>query len=237
MSNKIENFKKVAKLKEHHKTQELIIDLKEKIDQFARVNETLREHILELARILDEEKLCKRDEVCRSIKDILDEKIKERKITAKWIEECLPVEYKRKYERKSELDSLLSDDGTKEIVLTTDGKTEFQNNTEYNNNSGKIRYDNSKVDLLNISKEDLKSNKIQDADDVLNSNNILQQNDNPVIEFNIPKNRHEELAIAMKLCQNHIIVRLNGQNKIISIESDVGMNDDNDTKHDGDIHE
>jgi seryl-tRNA synthetase len=39
------------------------------------------------------------------IKEILSDKIKERKITERWIEKCLPAEYKGKYD-KSELSSL-----------------------------------------------------------------------------------------------------------------------------------
>jgi len=61
--------------------------------------------ILELARRLDEEGICVRGHICREIKKILKDRISQGKVTEKWIEECLPVEYKRRY-NKSELSSL-----------------------------------------------------------------------------------------------------------------------------------
>ena len=236
MSNRKESLKKVANLKERHKTKELIIDLKIIIDQFAESWKTLREHILELARILDEEKLCKRDKICRAIKDILDDKIKQGKITEKWIEECLPPEYKRKYEKKSEVSALLPGE-EKKMVVTTDGKTEFQNNADYINNSEKIHDDNKNIDVLGIPKESSESSQFQDTNNIPKQNNNLQVDNNSAVEFSIPKNRYEEIYAAIKICQNHIIIKLNRHNEIISIKSDVGINDDNDTKHDGDILE
>src|ERR1043166_4385303 len=62
--------------------------------------------ILELARHLDETRQCEGTQICRKIKQMLTDKINEGKITGKWIEECLPQEYKRKYAKKSELSSL-----------------------------------------------------------------------------------------------------------------------------------
>lgn len=73
-----------------------------------RINSCFREAkvlILELAKGLDEKGVCEQEHVCREIKKILKDKIGQGKITEKWIEECLPKEYKRRY-NKSELSSL-----------------------------------------------------------------------------------------------------------------------------------
>src|ERR1051325_2147483 len=59
--------------------------------------------ILELARHLDETRQCEGTQICRKIKQMLKDKINEGRITGKWIEECLPQEYKRKYAKKSNL--------------------------------------------------------------------------------------------------------------------------------------
>ncbi|HEY7078840.1 MAG TPA: hypothetical protein VH500_04000 [Nitrososphaeraceae archaeon] len=78
--------------------------------------------ILELAKKLYETGQFQQDKICRKIKDLLRDKIKESKITAKWIEECLPDEYKRKY-TKSELSSLSRNkERLKEIVVHNNGK-------------------------------------------------------------------------------------------------------------------
>lgn len=54
---------------------------------------------------MDETKQCKKDEISRKIKYELKDKIDEGKISGRWIEKCLPDEYKRRYE-KSELTPL-----------------------------------------------------------------------------------------------------------------------------------
>ena len=89
-TNQIENI--IAKLR-------VVIDERDK--NFADAKSL----ILELARHLDETKQCEQTQICRKIKEMLKDKINEGKITGKWIEECLPQEYKRKY-AKSELSSL-----------------------------------------------------------------------------------------------------------------------------------
>ena len=83
----------------------IIIDLRLVIDQLDTDFTNAKNLILELARRLDETKRCEQSQICRKIKDILQEKIKERKITEKWIAQCLPQEYKRTY-TKRELCSL-----------------------------------------------------------------------------------------------------------------------------------
>jgi len=73
-----------------------------------------------LARRLDESKQCEQGQISKRIKEILKDKIHEGKISGKWIEECLPKEYKRKY-IKSELSSLSNSPET--ILVRSDGKT------------------------------------------------------------------------------------------------------------------
>jgi hypothetical protein len=83
----------------------LLTDLKNTIDQLHSNFGTVRDQILELARVLDESKRCERGHISRKIKDLLKEEIKAGKISSKWIHDCLPLEYKRPY-NKRELSSL-----------------------------------------------------------------------------------------------------------------------------------
>ena len=63
--------------------------------------------IHELARQLDERRLCERGRISIKIKEILDDKIHAGKVTERWIRKCLPPEYKREYAKdKRELSSL-----------------------------------------------------------------------------------------------------------------------------------
>jgi hypothetical protein len=75
------------------------------IDQLGMHFDKAKNLISELARELDEAKQYKQSQICRKIKDLLEDKIKEGKISENWIEECLPQDYKRKY-TKSEVSSL-----------------------------------------------------------------------------------------------------------------------------------
>ena len=80
----------------------IIADLRSVIDHFSTNLTSARDLILRLAWRLDETKQCEQGQICKRIKEILNDKIQRGKISEKWIEECLPKEYKRNYV-KSEL--------------------------------------------------------------------------------------------------------------------------------------
>lgn len=89
------------------KTKKIIVDLKTAIDEIEYSFTNFKDKINELARRLNADNICKTDKISRVIKRLLIDKIKEGKISAKWIEECLPREYKRNYTIKSEVSSLI----------------------------------------------------------------------------------------------------------------------------------
>src|SRR5215831_13007591 len=74
-----------------------IAKLKIVIDHIDSPRNFARDLIHELARQLDERRLCERNQISRRIKKILEDKIQDGKITKEWISECLPEDYKRKY--------------------------------------------------------------------------------------------------------------------------------------------
>jgi hypothetical protein len=78
----------------------IIVDLRIVIDQLNADVANAKSLILELARRLDETKRCEQSQICKKIKEILQDKIKGGKITKKWIAECLPQQYKRKYSKR-----------------------------------------------------------------------------------------------------------------------------------------
>jgi hypothetical protein len=101
----------------HHLTEEEIVyKLIAIIDALHLHTNQFRELIIDLARYIDENEICERNQICRKIKEKLQDKIKEGKITERWIEECLPQEYKRKY-IKSEVSSV-SNENKQEQVLS-----------------------------------------------------------------------------------------------------------------------
>src|SRR5947209_6790663 len=99
----------------------IVTKLKATIDRLDSEFKNAKDEILELARTLDELKQCERSHICRKIKEFLDEKIKQGKITPKWIQDCLPSEYKREYSKR-EVTSLLEAANSAEDSIE-DGKT------------------------------------------------------------------------------------------------------------------
>ena len=124
-TNQIENI--IAKLR-------VVIDERDK--NFADEKSL----ILELARHLDETRQYEETQICRKIKEMLNDKIKEGKITGKWIEECLPQEYKRKYV-KSELCSL-SRNAKKvgKILVDNEGKSLAESSSYESSNINNIAH-------------------------------------------------------------------------------------------------
>jgi hypothetical protein len=111
------------------KTKGLIVYLKIVIDQIEFSYTNFKDIIKELAKRLYEGNICERDKISQVIKHLLIDKIREGKISAKWIEECLPKEYKRKYIIKSELNSLSSKrPKPKTITITNDSCEVLDNN-------------------------------------------------------------------------------------------------------------
>ena len=102
----------------------VVADLRAVIDALDRNFTSAKSLILELARLLDETKECKQSQICTKIKEMLADKIKEGKITKKWIERCLPQEYRRRYV-KSEQSSLSGKAKKLEkiIIVDNEGKT------------------------------------------------------------------------------------------------------------------
>jgi hypothetical protein len=100
----------------------VVVNLRAVIDELNRNFASAKSLILKLARLLDETKECKQSEICTKIKEMLADKIKEGKITKKWIERCLPQEYRRRYVKSEQ--SSLSGKAKKieKIIIIVDNK-------------------------------------------------------------------------------------------------------------------
>jgi hypothetical protein len=138
-------------LSEDQTIEGIIIDLMLVVDQLGKNFMKAKDLIHELARRLDESKQCERDQVSRKIKEILKDKIREGKITAKWIEDCLPLEYKRKYTTKSE-DTSLSKENMKEIKVDASGNSEIVSaeTSDADPNNIVVNYEGRPPDVENL---------------------------------------------------------------------------------------
>jgi hypothetical protein len=148
---------------------------------------------------------------------MLNDKINEGKITGKWIEECLPQEYKRKY-AKSELSSL-SRNAKKvgKILVDNEGKS-LAESSSYESSSidniahiahtqtqGKDRNQTLQKDTpnnLGISEDDDGCGCIggQELQEAFLKALMMTQDEHlsgAEIKFSIPKERYEEVKTAM----------------------------------------
>jgi hypothetical protein len=161
--------------------ENIVIKLKATIDELAKNFANAKGLILELARVLDETKQCElRSQICRKIKEMLKDKIAEGKITGKWIEECLPQEYKRRYNSnniKSELSSL-SDSEEEGDDNGIDAKTAEKILIDTSGRSSTIKEDSSSVaDSYGDSSNNnnyIKDNKSKFTPAKSNQNNDIQ---------------------------------------------------------------
>jgi hypothetical protein len=204
--------------------------------------------ILELARHLDETRQCEETQICRKIKEMLNDKINEGKITGKWIEECLPQEYKRKY-AKSELSSLSRN--TKkvgEILVDNEGKSLAESSSYESSNidniahiahiahtqtQGRDRNQTLQKDTpnnLGISEnddDDVCCIGGQDLQEALLKALMMTEAEHlsgAEIKFSIPKDRYEEVKTAMSNRSNccYLIFDRNSGSFIRSESSEIG---------------
>jgi hypothetical protein len=116
----------------------VVVNLRAIIDELDRNFASAKSLILKLARLLDETKECKQSQICTKIKEMLADKIKEGKIIKKWIERCLPQEYRRRYV-KSELCSLSGKSNKLEKIIIVDNKRKTiageEETSPYNNST------------------------------------------------------------------------------------------------------
>jgi hypothetical protein len=198
----------------------IVTKLRLVIDELGRNFTNARNLILELARLLDETQRCEQSQISRKIKQMLKDKINEGKITGKWIEECLPQEYKRKY-TKSELSSL-SRNAKKvgKILVDNEGKS-LAESSSYESSSidniahiahiahtqtqGKDRNQTLRKDTpnnLGISENDDGCGciSVQEWEGAFLKALMMTQDEHlsgAEIKFTIPKERYEEVKTAM----------------------------------------
>ena len=193
----------------------IVVDLKLVIDQIDKNFKKAKDLVTEIARRLDEGRFCERGHISRRIKEMLQDKIKEGKITSKWIEDCLPHEYKRKYTSKSEVSSLSENDNDAKAekilidtsgrsssvnaLLSQDGSRSSSNTPEDNESKFTPNKPNQNIILTTLDNQSHETDcprckELEDA--LLRASSVvsadkLQNEDN--ITYRIPKEKHDLL--------------------------------------------
>lgn len=210
---------------ENKSLNEIIAELKTAIDQIVTNQTNARKLILELARRLDEGHKCERKQICRRIKDILKDKIKQGHITGKWIEDCLPAEYKRKY-IKSEVTSLSKKaKKLQEMVVDNSGKVHAElvspNGSDTENapllqkqHSQNLRYgdEGGYPRCFELEEALRKASKMSTAEQLAKSE----------IKVTISKDKYEKIKFAMQNSDSFFYIVLNSANQsFVRAEPDI----------------
>lgn len=206
--------------------EQIITDIKLAIDQIDSSFKNARDLILELARTLDESGECERRSISRKIKELLADKIQEGKITAKWIHDCLPSEYKREYKRevtslsdidikRKGLDTDSQSDGSV-IVQQIDGIAVHNNNNESFSDIGEGHDAPNKEQIKsNIESESRESNQTEKMHDT-EDNKIVTRREHDSDESQILEeelSRKTELIAQLQLQIEYLSDQLEERNK------------------------
>jgi hypothetical protein len=192
----------------------IIADLRSVIDHISMNFTKARDLIHILARRLDESKHCERDQICKRIKELLKDKIQEGKITEKWIEECLPKEYKRKYV-KSELSSLSNRPET--ILISSQGKTITEPKAEHSNDNLRNLSTCRNCELLETENLQL-IQALESKTQPITAEKLLANGERI---FKILKDKHgSEIIDALQKCKNTCNLFFNSDGTLARIEPD-----------------
>jgi hypothetical protein len=214
--------------KKEPKIKGLITDLKNRIDNIVEQKEILKEHVLKLARNLKESNLCDEDKISITIKAILKDEIKDKKISSRWIEKILSDEYKRKYEKIKANNSLSKKKKQTPLLVTgNSGKSyavtqEDNTSTDSSKNKDQFYYHNDREEPkeLDVSNADLiRENK--ELKDALEKTTTFQPANNLIKEIQFPKEKSKELITALDKCSASVFIRFNAKGIIESIEPDT----------------
>ncbi len=216
----------------HPSVNGIIADLKMMVEILSLKFTKLREIIQELARRLDEEQICKQENICQTIKEILKEKIAEGKISERYIESCLPTEYKRKHIRKKIIESeICSVSHNKNASLIQ--KDESNNDSEYINleNRHSEPQFNNKLTKNPPKLHDTEFEGCRLCKDVVAENKELREIAKKNIMFlsaerlnngiKISKNKAKEIEDVSKRCKDFIYLIFDIGGNIIKIKADI----------------
>jgi hypothetical protein len=205
---------------QHSHLEGLINTLKSLLDQIQDNTIRAKDLILEIARRLDEDGICKRSLICNEIKKLLIDKIKQGKLTEKWIEECLPPEYKRKY-TKSELSSLSKQSSKRQLaeVIVRDKISSQEPNLP-------VAHIPDKADARPSQSESVQA-LIQENTDLKNAlrkQTVFQRADEiseSYFEFSVSKDKHGEIEKAMAVSKILVYLVFDREGIFIAARPDV----------------
>jgi len=193
----------------------IIVDLRQIIDHYSTTFARAGDIILRLARRLDETKQCEQGQICERIKEILKDELKKGKISEKWIEKCLPKEYKRNYV-KSELSSLSNSPET--ILVSSQGKTITEPQAEPADGNIKIKNSSTCHNCELLQTENLQLRKaLENKTQLITPEKLLENGERKYV---ILKSHEAQIINALQKCTNGCNLVFNSDGIFVSIEPD-----------------
>jgi hypothetical protein len=217
----IEIKKTIEYYQNNPQTKELIEDIRIVIDELGNNFTKLNEIIKELARRIYEDGICEKGNISQVIKYILIDKIKERKISKRLIEQSLPKDFKRKYVAKSEKNALSSSKKPEIITITNayEETSEDNSSSTFTPNNNPINSTGNKIFL----EENNKIEKIRELEEVISKSQQMVVADQLLTEnmqFIIPKEHFQTLKNEIEKSQRECYVYFNKNKKLREVHSD-----------------
>jgi hypothetical protein len=223
--------------KNHPLIKEIIENLRKIVEDLHLTFTKLREIIQELAKRLNEGQICKQEKICQAIKEILKDKIAEGKISERYIESCLPIEYKRKHIKKKIIEteqisvSQKNNQSTSLIQKDKSNNNSYSINLENPHNELKSHNDTLKKDLPKLYDPEFEGCSL--CKDVIAENKELREIAEKSITFlsaerlnngiKIPKDRIKEIEQESKRCKDFLCLIFDVEGNIIGIKADVDI--------------
>jgi hypothetical protein len=192
----------------------IISNLRNVVDHFGTNSKEL---VIELARRLDEEKVCERNKISRLIKYILKDKIREDKITTKWIEKCLPGEYKRDYSESEQNSLSRKAKKLQEMVIDNRGKAYTVGSIGFQKEQENLGYrDEGRCPRCSELEEALrKVSKIPTAEQLADGE----------IKVTISQDKYKEIKSAMQKSSNLFYIIVDSINLVL-VRVEMDLKDD-----------
>jgi hypothetical protein len=206
----------------------IISNLRNVVDQFGTNSKEL---VIELARRLDEEKVCERNKISRLIKYILKDKIREGKITAKWIEKCLPEEYKRDYSESEQNSLSRKAKKQQEMVIDNSGKAHAVRSIGFQKEQENLEYrDEGKCPRCSELEErcselEERCSELEEALRKVSKISTAEQLTDSEIKVTISKDKYKEIKSAMRESGNLFYIIADSINRVF-VRTEVDLKDD-----------
>ena len=216
-----------------------ISKLKETIDNLDLNSKKIKELLLEIAKKMEELRIFNTDEICIKIKEFLHDEIKQKKISERWIEKCIPRKYVRRYEKKSEVYSVsrTNRQGKSLLQMNKPNDIGYQHTEESYNSKQRNNYAKSfglESNGCSLCKDLIAENK--ELREIVEKNLTFFSAERLKNGIKVSKEMAEEITVQKNKCKQSLYIIFDLEGNIINIKADIDIDNESDKISNTPIH-